>query len=151
MFGRSLALIFSGAQMTQPRQPDKNPGTSKGSDSSLYHRIGGYDVIAAAIDGMLMRMRADPQFARFATGRSEDSQRRARQFLVDQLCALAGGPCFYTGRDMKTSHKGLGITESDWEALIKYMQGSMAELNIPQREQDEVIALWTSYKSEIVE
>jgi hemoglobin len=52
---------------------------------------------------------------------------------------------------MKTSHKGLGITESDWEALIKYMQGSMAELNIPHREQDEVIALWTSYKSEIVE
>jgi hemoglobin len=127
------------------------PWTSKGTDSSLYHRIGGYDVIAAAIDGMLMRMRPDPQFARFATGRSEDSHRRARQFLVDQLCALGGGPCFYTGRDMKTSHKGLGITESDWEALIKYMQGSMAELNIPQREQDEVIALWTSYKSEIVE
>jgi len=137
--------------MTQPHQPDQNPTKSKGTELSLYHRIGGYDVIAAAIDGMLMRMRADPQFARFATGRSEDSHRRARQFLVDQLCALAGGPCFYTGRDMKTSHKGLGITESDWEATMKYMRGSMTELNIPQREQDEVMALWTSYKSDIVE
>jgi len=113
--------------------------------------MGGYDVIAAAIDGMLMRMRADPQFTRFAMGRSEDSHRRARQFLVDQLCALAGGPCLYTGRDMKSSHKGLGITESDWQTTMKYIGDAMTELKIPQREHDEVIALWTNYKSEIVE
>ena len=137
--------------MTQPRQPDHNPAKGNGPESSLYRRIGGYDVIAAAIDGMLMRLRTDPQFARFAMGRSEDSHRRARQFLVDQLCALAGGPCFYTGRDMKTSHKGLGITESDWQVNMKYMRDSMAELNIPQQEQDDVISLWTGYKSEIVE
>jgi hemoglobin len=137
--------------MTQPRQPDQNLAKGNGPESSLYRRIGGYDVIAAAIDGMLMRLRTDPQFARFAMGRSEDSHRRTRQFLVDQLCALAGGPCFYTGRDMKTSHKGLGITESDWQALMKYMRDSMAELNILQREQDEIIALWTSYKGDIVE
>ena len=135
--------------MTRLERSDQN--LAEGAQSSLYRRIGGYDVIAAAIDGLLMRLRGDPQFTRFAMGRSEDSQRRTRQFLVDQLCALAGGPCFYTGRDMKTSHKGLGITESDWQALIKYMQDSMAELNIPQREQDEVIALWTDYKNEIVE
>ena len=145
------ALTFGGVRMTQPRQPDQNPSKSKGTELSLYQRIGGYDVIAAAIDGMLMRMRADPQFARFAMGRSEDSHRRARQFLVDQLCALAGGPCFYTGRDMKTSHKGLGITERDWEATMTYMRGSMAELNIPRREQDEVVALWARYKGDIVE
>jgi hemoglobin len=131
--------------MTQPGQPDKR------TEGFLYFRIGGYDVIAATIDGMLMRMRGDPQFARFATGRSEDSHRRTRQFLVDQLCALAGGPCLYTGRDMKTSHKGLGITESDWQTTMKYMRDSMTELNIPQREQDEVITLWTGYKDEIIE
>jgi hemoglobin len=137
--------------MTQPRQPDQKPDTNERNEPSLYRRMGGYDVIAAAIDGMLMRMRGDPQFARFAMGRSEDSHRRARQFLVDQLCALAGGPCLYTGRDMKSSHKGLGITESDWQATMKYMRDSMTELKIPQREQDEVIALWTNYKGEIVE
>jgi len=131
--------------MTQLRQPDER------AERPLYFRIGGYDVIAAAIDGMLMRMHGDPQFVRFTTGRSEDSKRRARQFLVDQLCALAGGPCLYTGRDMKTSHKGLGITESDWQTTVKYMRDSMTELNIPQREQDEVITLWTGYKDEIVE
>ena len=137
--------------MTQPRQPDQKPDTNERNESPLYRRMGGYDVIAAAVDGMLMRMRGDPQFARFSMGRSEDSLRRARQLLVDQLCALAGGLCLYTGRDMKTSHKGLGITESDWQTTIQYMRDSMTELNIPQREQDEVITLWTGYKDEIVE
>ena len=78
----------------------------KESERSLYRRLGGYDVIAAAIDGMLTRMRADPRFARFTGGRGEESTQRGRQLLIDQLCALSGGPCIYIGRDMKTFAQG---------------------------------------------
>ena len=63
------------------------------SQTSLYQRLGGYDVIAAVIDELFAHLRADPQFGRFAGGRSDDSQARARQLLVEQLCALTGGPC----------------------------------------------------------
>ena len=132
--------------MSQPTIP-----SASSSGPTLYQRIGGYDVIAAAIDGMLRRQRADPALARFGTGRSDDSKQRGRQLLVDQLCALAGGPCLYTGRDMKSSHQGLGITEEDWRKVVANMRESMTELAIAPREQDEVIALWTRYKSEIVE
>ena len=108
-------------------------------------------MIAAAIDGMLMRMRGDPQFARFAMGRSEDSHRRTRQFLWISCARWLAAPVYIRAGDMKTSHKGLGITESDWQTTMKYMRDSMTELKIPQREQDEVITLWTGYKDEIVE
>src|SRR5690348_18344435 len=90
---------------------------------SLYERLGGYDAIAAIIDEFLRRMRADPMFARFAGGRSLDSVRRGRELLVGQMCALSGGPCVYTGRDMKTSHGGLGITTAEWEASIRHEIG----------------------------
>jgi hemoglobin len=89
-------------------------------EKSLYHRLGGYDVIAGIVDDLFSRLRSDPEFARFAAGRSLDSHHRSRQLLVDQLCALTGGPCIYIGRDMKTSHAGLGITESEWQANLKY-------------------------------
>jgi len=135
--------------MAQKMKP--TPGSGQRAEPSLYRRLGGYDVIAAAIDGMLMRQRSDPQLARFGTGRSEDSRQRGRQLLVDQLCALTGGPCVYTGRDMKSSHQGLGITESEWQRVMQFMRDAMSELKIPPREQDEVIALWTGYKAEIVE
>ncbi len=133
------------------QQSSRKSPAGKSGETSLYRRLGGYDVIAAAIDGMLTRQRSDPQLARFGTGRSEDSRQRGRQLLVDQLCALTGGPCVYTGRDMKSSHHGLGITETDWKRVMQFMRDSMSDLKIAPREQDEVIALWTQYKGEIVE
>jgi hemoglobin len=111
------------------------------TEGTLYERLGGYDTIAAIVDNLFARLRDDPQFARFATGRSFDSYRRARQLLVDQLCSLAGGPCFYIGRDMKTSHAGLGITESEWEANWEH---ACAALN-------EFLSLFARYRGDIVE
>jgi hemoglobin len=88
------------------------------TEVSLYRRLGGYDVIASIIDDMFLLLQADPRFTRFGTGRSMDSLKRARQLIVDQICALSGGPCVYIGRDMKTSHTGLNITNSEWNAQI---------------------------------
>jgi len=64
------------------------------TNSSLYHRLGGYDVIAAFVDSLLEMLRQDPRFSRFGIGLSLDSHRRARQLNVDLICHLAGGPSF---------------------------------------------------------
>jgi hypothetical protein len=79
------------------------------ADLSLYKRLGGYDVIAAIIEDLFALMRADAKFACFGLGRGIDSRKRAQQLTVDQICSLAGGPCYYMGRDMKNSHAGLKI------------------------------------------
>lgn len=120
-------------------------------EKSLYQRLGGYDVIAGIIDDMFGRLRSDPHFQRFGIGRSIDSHNRSRQLLVEQICALAGGPCIYLGRDMKTSHGGLSITSAEWEANIRHTIGSLEKFRIPQPEQQEFLELFTRYKSEIVE
>ncbi len=120
-------------------------------DSSLYHRLGGYDVIAAIVDDLFALLRADPRFSRFGAGRSLDSHKRARQLLVDQLAELAGGPCFYIGRDMKTSHAGLGITEAEWEINLAYSRDVLRKRGIGAREQEELIAIFERYKADIVE
>jgi hemoglobin len=104
-------------------------------NASLYRRLGGYDAIAGIVDDLFALLRADPSFARFAFGRSTDSHLRARQLLVDQLCALSGGPCIYIGRDMKTSHAGLGITEAEWETNLHYAQQVLARHNVAPQEQ----------------
>ncbi len=78
---------------------------------TLYARLGGYDGIAAVADDLLPRLVSDPQLERFWKHRGEDGVRREKQLLIDFLCASAGGPLYYVGRDMKTSHRGLGISE----------------------------------------
>ena len=125
-----------------PETPNAKP--------SLYQRLGGYDVIAAIIDDLLTRMREDPKFARYGT-RSADSRNRARQLLVDQMCALAGGPCVYIGRDMKTAHTGLGITEDEWEANLRHTRDALEKHRIAEPEQRDFVSLFEKYRADIVD
>ena len=120
------------------------------ANASLYERIGGYDVIAGFIDDTYQLIRSDPKFSRFAA-RSIDSQKRARQLLVDQIGQLAGGPCFYIGRDMKTSHTGLRITEDEWDTSIRHTRQALTNRNVGDREAEEMIALFQQFKVDIVE
>ena len=120
-------------------------------DKTLYERLGGYDAIAAVADILLPRLESDAQLGRFWVNRGDDGIAREKQLLVDYLSASAGGPLLYTGRDMLSSHKGMGITESDWQILIDHLKASLAELQVPQQEQDDVLGFIESTKAGIVE
>jgi hemoglobin len=126
-------------------------GVEHDSGKTLYECLGGYDAIAAIVDDFLTRMRNDPQFARFGGGRSIDSVRRSRQLIVDQLCSLAGGPCFYSGRDMRTSHEGLAITQCEWEASLRHLEAALDDASVPPKEKAEFLSFFERYREEIVE
>jgi len=134
-----LALLWAGSlALAQEKQ-------------SLYERLGGYDKIAVIAHEYFGRIRSDPQFSRFTGGRSQDSLKRARQLLVDQLCSLTGGPCVYIGRDMKTAHGGLGISESDWEASMKHLAAALDKHKVPRQEKEELLTIVDAYRKDIVE
>jgi hemoglobin len=118
---------------------------------TLYKRLGGYDAIAAVSDDFIGRMAADKQLARFLVGLSDNSKAHLRQLVVDQLCAATGGPCLYIGRDMKTAHKGLGITGADWELAVKYLVESLDKFKVPEKEKGELLTIASSLKADIVE
>jgi hemoglobin len=122
------------------------------SKDSLYARLGGYDAIAAVVDDLLPRLLADPLLGRFWTSpRSTDTLNRERQLTVDFIANAAGGPNFYLGRDMTTSHKGMRINKSDWAAFQQHLNATLEKFNVPERERDEVRAFIASLESEIVE
>ncbi len=121
------------------------------SDKTLYERLGGYDAICAVAGDLLPRLQADPQLARFWQNRGEDGLRREKQLLIDFLCSSAGGPLYYTGRDMKTSHKGMKISETDWSAFLGHVGATLEAFKVPQAERDQVLAFVQSTKSDIVE
>src|SRR5689334_2070967 len=124
---------------------------SHAQEKSLYQRIGGYDALAAVVDDFVGRLVTDKQFERFFVGHSDDSKKRIRQHILDQFCAATGGPCLYLGRDMKTSHAGLGITSAEWDAAAKHLIASLDKFKVPEKEKGEVLAFVGSLKKDIVE
>ena len=120
-------------------------------EKTLYQRLGGYDAIAAVVDDFVMQLATDPSLGAFFKGHSEDSIKKIRQHVIDFICNAAGGPCAYTGRDMKTSHKGLGITEEQWDKSVRYLKNTLDKFKVGQKEQDELLGAVSSVKNDIVE
>ena len=120
-------------------------------EKSLYQRVGGYDALAAVVDDFIVRLVTDKQFEKFFAGASDNSKKRIRQHILDQFCAATGGPCVYNGRDMKTSHAGLGITNAQWDDAAKHLVASLDKFKVPDKEKGEILAFVTSLKKDIVE
>jgi hemoglobin len=118
---------------------------------TLYKRLGGYDAIAAVADNLLPRLTADSRLGRFWKHRGEDGVRREKQLLVDFLCASAGGPLYYVGREMKTSHRGLGISEQDWQVFVGHVNATLDHFAVPAREKSEVLGFVESLKKQIID
>ena len=151
----TLCLVATIAVVAAAQAPmnASNPDATGGGQmkKSLYARLGGYDAIALVVDDFVGRLVADQKLTKFFVGHSEDSLHKIRMHVIDQLCAAAGGPCFYTGRDMKTSHHGLGITGDDWDAAASHLVESLDKFKVPKAEKDELLAIVSSLKKDIVD
>jgi hemoglobin len=121
------------------------------SDQSLYERLGGYDALVAVVNNLLPRLIGDDQLGRFWANRSEDGIEREKQLLVDFLASSAGGPMYYTGREMLLSHKGMKISAADWDAFIGHLNATLDTFQVPEQERAEVLAFIDSTRADITE
>ena len=131
--------------------PSSAPAPAASSASAtLYRRLGGYDALAAVTDEFLRRWQADPAIAPYFENTDADGKKRVRQMVVDQLCAVTGGPCLYVGADMPTAHKDLRITEEDWNKAVGHVVQTLDHFKVPGGEAREVLEIVASLKSEII-
>jgi hemoglobin len=71
--------------------------------------------------------------------------------LVDQVCEASGGPCTYSGRDMKEAHLGMGVTSGEFDALVEDLVATLDKFSVPSAEQGELLGLLGPMKPDIVE
>src|SRR5262249_33117541 len=76
---------------------------------------------------------------------------RLKTELVDQICQVTGGPCKYTGRDMKTAHKNMGVTEGEFNALVEDLVKALDKFNVKDKEKNELLKILGGTKPQIVE
>jgi hemoglobin len=117
------------------------------AQSSLYQRLGGYPAIKAVVDDFVGNVAADKRINRFF---ARTDIPRLKQNLVDQICSGTGGPCIYTGRDMKSAHAGMGVNGNHFNALVQDLQKTLKKFKVPKKEQGELLAVLGPMKKDIV-
>lgn len=135
------ALVLSGCA-------GKDEKMMMAKEKSLYERLGGKEAITAVVDDFIKRVAADSQINRFFA--STDIP-KLKANLVDQLCEATGGPCQYKGKDMKTAHRGMGVTNAHFDAMGNDMAAALNHLKVPEKEKNEVLAALGSMRKDIVE
>ncbi|MGH7267976.1 MAG: group I truncated hemoglobin [Candidatus Rokuibacteriota bacterium] len=117
---------------------------------TLYQRLGGREAISQVVTDFVANLAADPRVnARFKDLKPADVE-RVKSSIADQVCAAAGGPCQYLGKDMKTVHRGMKITEAEWDATVADLVKALDKHRVPEKEKQELLALLGPMKPDIV-
>ena len=115
---------------------------------TLYVRLGGQTMVSAVVDQFVTNLLADGRInRRFATA----DIAKLRGHFVDQVCVVTGGPCVYTGRDMKSAHAGLKISGGEFAALMEDLATALDRLRVPAQEKVQLLALFIPMKRDVVE
>ncbi len=121
---------------------------SKSDTASLYNRLGGQPAIVAVVDKFVANVAADSRINSYFA-KTDIPHFKAE--LVDQICEATGGPCVYTGDDMVTAHKGLGISNADFNALGEDLAAALDHFNVPEQEKGELLGALGAMQGDIVE
>ncbi len=117
-------------------------------NASIYERLGGAKGISRIVDEVMARHLANPLIkTRFEN--IEDLE-HAKKMAVEFFTAGSGGPLQYTGRDMRTAHRGMNISEQEYLAVTDDIMGALAKHDVDAATQKDVLAILYALKGDII-
>jgi hemoglobin len=127
------------------------PAASGGG--TVYKSLDGKKAIVAVVDGFVARVAADNRINTYFKQTASDPARLAKfkKNLADQICEATGGPCKYTGRDMKSAHAGMGISSPDFAALVEDLVATLDGFHVKEQDKSALLAALGPTKGDIVE
>ncbi len=145
------ALLLAGVAVLSSCK--KNDDVTATPTQSLYLRLGGNAAISAVIDQFITNVAGDARINAFFADAAADPARltKLRNNLINQVGMATGGSEKYTGLDMKTSHKNMGVEESHFNALVEDLVLALDKFKVPTAEKTELLTALASMKPDIVE
>lgn len=146
----ALAVACSGG--AKDAAPAADSAAAPPAASTLYERLGGRDAIVQVVDSFVARVANDSRINGFFTATASDPARLAafKTKLVDQICQASGGPCTYTGKDMKSAHTGMKITNAHFDALVEDLVATLTDFRVVQTDQDALLGVLGPMRPDIV-
>ncbi|WP_423680412.1 MULTISPECIES: group I truncated hemoglobin [unclassified Undibacterium] len=144
---RRLHSVFCSAAIMLTIVLSSHSNTSMAQTASLYEELGGDAGISRIVDDTLLLVLQDP---RIKAAFKDTNIKRLAGLLKEQFCEISGGPCRYSGDDMKLTHEGQNVSSAQFNALAEDIQLAMENLNISSSAQNKLIARLAPMKRDIV-
>ena len=133
------------APANDPTAP--NPAPAHPELRPVLEQFGGEAGLTRLMDTFMAGLLADEQMGPFF---ANADQARVKRQLVEQFCVILGGDCTYTGRDMKSSHAGMGVDRADFNRLVEVLQVAMDQHDVPFSAQNKLLAKLAPMHREVV-
>jgi hemoglobin len=147
----------AGCDKMRGKEEAKDPKLAAGP-KSLYYRLGGEPAITAVVDDFVNNAAGDPKvnFDRKnpphpnTWDATPENVAKVKRQLVAFVSQATGGPKAYEGQSMVESHRGMEITDAEFDALAGHLKNTLDKLKVPQKEQDELMKIVGSTRGDIV-
>ena len=117
---------------------------------TLYKRLGGREGIRGVVDDFVVFLVADPRVKDRFTKLTPPQVEKLKTNASDQLCEATGGPCSYLGKDMKTAHKDMKITDAEWDATVEDLVKALDKNKVTKSDQEAIFQILGPMKADIV-
>jgi hemoglobin len=125
-------------------------GEKATAERTLYQRLGGREGIALVVDDFVATAVANPQIGERFKGLQPAQVFKLKSNLSDFICDATSGPCAYVGRDMKTVHTGMKLTDADWHACVDSLGAALDKNKVPEKEKVELLGALGPLMKDIV-
>jgi hemoglobin len=147
---RAILIPMAALTLTACASAPSDTTSSAPATPTLYQRLGGREAIKQVVDDFVANLAADPRVNARFKGLDTAKMTKLQTDLADQICDVTGGPCAYLGRDMKTVHAGMKITEAEWNATVEDLVKTLNKLKVGAKEQQELLSALGGMKKDIV-
>ena len=149
-FLAAACLVGSFTTVAAAQNTNSSTTMAAAPQKSLYERLGGLEAITAVVDEFIKNLAADERVNK-KLAKSGANVPRIRLHLIEQVCEATGGPCKYTGLSMRQSHKNMGVTEGEFNAVVEDLVKALDKFNVPAQEKNELLGALAAMKDDIVE
>ena len=143
----TLGLVCSSLLALPALAQNTAPMSTTTAPAGLYQALGETVGITRLMDDFVNRLLTDP---RIGGHFKEAKPQPLKDSLTRQICQLSGGPCQYTGPDMKTAHGEMDITKANFHALVEVLQTAMDAQGIAFSQQNRLLALLAPMQRDVI-
>lgn len=138
-----------GEEVVDPYMVDnRNAGATPFSGDVMAKAFHGQDGIRRIVERMVDTNFADPVIGEIFANQDKV---RLKRTIFEQFCYILNAGCAYTGRDMKTAHKDMGIQKADMNRLVEVLQGAMTVEGIDFQAQNRFLSKLAPMRRDVLQ